>query len=146
VTAGFAPSRDAWRPAAPAKLQSASEEFGGEAGIRTLGTGFSPYNGLANRRLQPLGHLTADGKYNGKRQLRDRDSAILEATICTESAFIEMLRKTTRFDRSDGHSSGHRPFSVPRCVPKGAGGGGGVKEMQLTTENRRRCGRVAWIT
>ena len=35
---------------------------GGEAGIRTLGTGLSPYNGLANRRLQPLGHLTADGK------------------------------------------------------------------------------------
>jgi hypothetical protein len=31
---------------------------GGEAGIRTLGTGLSPYNGLANRRLQPLGHLT----------------------------------------------------------------------------------------
>src|SRR5204863_603456 len=31
----------------------------GEAGIRTLDTGFSPYNGLANRRLQPLGHLTA---------------------------------------------------------------------------------------
>jgi hypothetical protein len=36
---------------------------GGEAGIRTLGTGFSPYNGLANRRLQPLGHLTADCKH-----------------------------------------------------------------------------------
>jgi hypothetical protein len=33
--------------------------IGGEAGIRTLGTGLSPYNGLANRRLQPLGHLTA---------------------------------------------------------------------------------------
>ena len=32
---------------------------GGEAGIRTLDTGFGPYNGLANRRLQPLGHLTA---------------------------------------------------------------------------------------
>jgi hypothetical protein len=30
----------------------------GEAGIRTLGTAFRPYNGLANRRLQPLGHLT----------------------------------------------------------------------------------------
>src|SRR4029450_12829076 len=36
--------------------------IGGEAGIRTLGTGLSPYNGLANRRLQPLGHLTADAK------------------------------------------------------------------------------------
>jgi hypothetical protein len=33
---------------------------GGEAGIRTLGRAFRPYNGLANRRLQPLGHLTAE--------------------------------------------------------------------------------------
>jgi hypothetical protein len=32
---------------------------GGEAGIRTLGTGLSPYNGLANRRFRPLSHLTA---------------------------------------------------------------------------------------
>ena len=32
--------------------------FGGEGGIRTLDTGFGPYNGLANRRLQPLGHLS----------------------------------------------------------------------------------------
>ena len=30
----------------------------GEAGIRTRGTGVNPYNGLANRRLQPLGHLS----------------------------------------------------------------------------------------
>ena len=35
-------------------------KVGGEAGIRTLGRGLSPYNGLANRRLRPLGHLTAD--------------------------------------------------------------------------------------
>src|SRR5262249_50681585 len=34
-------------------------EIAGEAGIRTLDTGFGPYSGLANRRLQPLGHLTA---------------------------------------------------------------------------------------
>ena len=32
---------------------------GGEAGIRTLGTAIQPYNGLANRRLKPLGHLSA---------------------------------------------------------------------------------------
>src|SRR5688572_8745038 len=31
----------------------------GEGGIRTPGTDFSPYNGLANRRLQPLGHLSS---------------------------------------------------------------------------------------
>ena len=35
------------------------EYSGGEGGIRTPGTGFSQYNGLANRRLQPLGHLSA---------------------------------------------------------------------------------------
>jgi hypothetical protein len=32
---------------------------GGEGGIRTLGTGVSPYNGLANRRIRPLCHLSA---------------------------------------------------------------------------------------
>src|SRR5580698_2598304 len=31
----------------------------GEGGIRTLDTAFGPYNGLANRRLRPLGHLSS---------------------------------------------------------------------------------------
>ncbi len=35
------------------------QESGGEGGIRTPGRGFSPYNGLANRRIQPLCHLSA---------------------------------------------------------------------------------------
>ncbi len=30
----------------------------GEGGIRTLGTGLSPYNGLANRPFRPLRHLS----------------------------------------------------------------------------------------
>ena len=34
------------------------KKSGGEGGIRTPDTGVSPYNGLANRRLQPLGHLS----------------------------------------------------------------------------------------
>jgi hypothetical protein len=37
------------------------ENSGGEGGIRTPGTSFSSYNGLANRRLQPLGHLSGVG-------------------------------------------------------------------------------------
>ena len=36
----------------------------GETGIRTPDTGLSPYNGLANRRLQPLGHLSGGGFYS----------------------------------------------------------------------------------
>jgi hypothetical protein len=31
---------------------------GGEGGIRTPDRAFKPYNGLANRRLKPLGHLS----------------------------------------------------------------------------------------
>jgi integrase len=46
---------------------------GGEAGIRTLDTAFGPYNGLANRRLQPLGHLTANAKCNGNQHFVDRN-------------------------------------------------------------------------
>ena len=35
--------------------------YGGEGGIRTPGRSFGPYNGLANRRIQPLCHLSAVG-------------------------------------------------------------------------------------
>jgi hypothetical protein len=31
---------------------------GGDGGIRTLDRTLQPYNGLANRRLQPLGHVS----------------------------------------------------------------------------------------
>jgi hypothetical protein len=37
---------------------------GGEGGIRTLGTGVSPYNGLANRRIRPLCHLSGVQSYS----------------------------------------------------------------------------------
>ena len=35
-----------------------SEASGGDGGIRTLDRALQPYNGLANRRLQPLGHVS----------------------------------------------------------------------------------------
>jgi hypothetical protein len=36
-----------------------TKSYGGEGGIRTPGRSFGPYNGLANRRIQPLCHLSA---------------------------------------------------------------------------------------
>jgi hypothetical protein len=33
---------------------------GGEGGIRTPGRGFGPYNGLANRPIKPLWHLSSN--------------------------------------------------------------------------------------
>src|SRR6266550_5825530 len=38
--------------------KSGCREGNGEGGIRTPDKAFRPYNGLANRRLQPLGHLS----------------------------------------------------------------------------------------
>jgi hypothetical protein len=35
---------------------------GGDGGIRTLDRALQPYNGLANRRLQPLGHVSKGDK------------------------------------------------------------------------------------
>jgi hypothetical protein len=40
------------------KIAHPARRDGGAGGIRTLDTAFQPYNGLANRRLQPLGHST----------------------------------------------------------------------------------------
>jgi hypothetical protein len=36
---------------------------GGDGGIRTLDRPLQAYNGLANRRLQPLGHVSVTGRY-----------------------------------------------------------------------------------
>ena len=42
----------------PDSCRETRREPGGERGIRTPDRAFRPYNGLANRRLQPLGHLS----------------------------------------------------------------------------------------
>ena len=46
------------------ELARVTKSTGGERGIRTPDTGLGPYNGLANRRLQPLGHLSATCSYS----------------------------------------------------------------------------------
>jgi hypothetical protein len=50
---------------------------GGAGGIRTLDRALQPYNGLANRRLQPLGHSSdradmPDAGVSRKRQIQGR--------------------------------------------------------------------------
>jgi hypothetical protein len=43
------------------KLSKRNMGGGGDGGIRTLDTPLQAYNGLANRRLQPLGHVSSGG-------------------------------------------------------------------------------------
>ena len=52
-------------------------QAGGDGGIRTLDRALQPYNGLANRRLQPLGHISGradmpDTAVSRKRQILGR--------------------------------------------------------------------------
>ncbi len=50
--------------------------YGGETGIRTLDTAFQPYNGLANRRLQPLGHLSDSAIIAHSKAMGDKTKSI----------------------------------------------------------------------
>ena len=54
LSAGESPTDEGWNSGERLDFK----ESGGEGGIRTPGTGFSQYNGLANRRIQPLCHLS----------------------------------------------------------------------------------------
>src|SRR5438132_5048938 len=85
---------------------------GGEGGIRTLDTGFSPYNGLANRRLQPLGHLSSRtcgvtivavwGVLWGSwlKHLQDRKSTRLNSSHTVISYAVFCLKKKKKKDRT----------------------------------------------
>ena len=48
---------------------------------------------LANRRLQPLGHLTAARKCTRNQHLADPHSTLAEATVFQSVAFIKFDRK-----------------------------------------------------
>jgi hypothetical protein len=74
---------------------------GGAGGIRTLDRALQPYNGLANRRLQPLGHssVRADMPDTGagrKRQIQfARDDLV--PRLSSLPAIGQILRATMPF-------------------------------------------------
>src|SRR5207244_13041538 len=77
----------------------------GEGGIRTPDRGISPYNGLANRRLQPLGHLS--------------NVAALEVSATQESGVPPCCsRAIQRMSRSGQRNPGST--SSPLSSPSGA--------------------------
>src|SRR4029079_14964706 len=65
----------------------------GEAGIRTLGTAFRPYNGLANRRLQPLGHLTAPRKYTAEQRVGAKRIVVGPARLTAARASNRLMMR-----------------------------------------------------
>jgi hypothetical protein len=57
--------------------------IGGAGGIRTLDRALQPYNGLANRRLQPLGHSSvgADMPHAGASRKQQIERRRLEGRL-----------------------------------------------------------------
>jgi hypothetical protein len=80
---------------------------GGDGGIRTLDRALQPYNGLANRRLQPLGHISegqrgfsmphcsAQGKAGEHRPGRFRRAATGGSPLTQRSARVRGRRRPT---------------------------------------------------
>ena len=76
---------------------------GGDGGIRTLDRALQPYNGLANRRLQPLGHIS------GRNARRD---------ICPTPPPIASVRRQSLSWVLSGKLAVERgPFSVDMAMP-----------------------------
>ena len=71
----FGASGDTLRPPGGLPPEARRAKGGGAGGIRTLDRALQPYNGLANRRLQPLGHSSIsadmpDARASRKRQIQ----------------------------------------------------------------------------
>ncbi len=66
---------------------------GGAGGIRTLDRALQPYNGLANRRLQPLGHssIEADMPDAGASRKRQIPGCLIRSHLATRGLLSEAL-------------------------------------------------------
>ena len=66
----------------------------GDGGIRTLDTGLSPYDGLANRCLQPLGHVSS-----ARSAQKEKDA--WGGTVCKGRETTERKRREKR-EKTEG--------------------------------------------
>jgi hypothetical protein len=99
---------------------------GGDGGIRTLDRALQPYNGLANRRLQPLGHIS------GKADMPD--------TGASRKRQISGGRIRNRFNDS---GKGHH--GVAERSPHVGGGTSGLESVIGASHLQRSLGkRCIW--
>ena len=86
---------------------------GGAGGIRTLDRALQPYNGLANRRLQPLGHVSA---YNHRQTcLRSK-----YAEVCPSKDFMARPPRQDAMPASANQIRGHFPDRLHLSLRRGA--------------------------
>ena len=77
-------------------------DAGGDGGIRTLDRALQPYNGLANRRLQPLGHISE----------APAGSPFGPMALCMSRSVFARPRPTIRPSRPPAESSRPTPVEL----------------------------------
>src|SRR5216683_7409936 len=83
-------------------------QSGGDGGIRTLDRALQPYNGLANRRLQPLGHVSRTADMPDAAASRKRQIACCHAH--------QAVVNTVVTDRWTWSADSGRPLRRVRCA------------------------------
>ena len=76
---------------------------GGDGGIRTLDRALQPYNGLANRRLQPLGHISGR---SARRDICPTRSPIASVWRRSLAGLQRQIRGQGRRRKSERHAQG----------------------------------------
>ena len=122
---------------------------GGDGGIRTLDRALQPYNGLANRRLQPLGHISrrnARATYaRGIPPLQargDRGSGYRDPHPHIQGGPAQSRRRGGPWSRSDG--GGRRALLLCTVMPTTDRGPKYARPFQTRSTNRLiRRGRTA---
>ena len=99
-----------------------AKQDGGDGGIRTLDRALQPYNGLANRRLQPLGHVSnmadmPDAGSTRKRQIcPSRTSATIGHNFSRNRSLYGSKALRPLATGRHGSDRNHRP--VVSCRPR----------------------------
>jgi hypothetical protein len=93
-------------------VRAGHAKTGGAGGIRTLDRALQPYNGLANRRLQPLGHSSVradmpDAGASRKRQISGRRlrGCLTSAGAGPEPRLLNLSLKTAAERRRHGFAA-----------------------------------------
>jgi hypothetical protein len=103
-------------------MPGSDRKTGGDGGIRTLDRALQPYNGLANRRLQPLGHVSSkadmpDAGACRKRQIWGR--RVLRWIEPSGGEQYGLARRDLRASGSSGAQTGAaRPLYIESLRPK----------------------------
>lgn len=96
-----------------------SVEAGGDGGIRTLDRALQPYNGLANRRLQPLGHVSGPvGMPDVARSRKRQIAGDLKSSQAGGGAKRRSWASFRRLARKEGRDSDlRRQLGESKAVP-----------------------------